>query len=359
MYRKTNNSRSALALVTVLCLLPATLAATPLEDTEADGYLQWQHSLEKAVQGRKAAEKEEGNLLYPFDLPGWTVTEVKPYRHLSIGKAILELESQWGNRQDGRMTSSLVALANARNYVNLSEYDSSLVWYQMAAKLDTAGNFRREIGRESLAAAIAANDSLKTSQLLTNTLGATELIGRELEIILGYRWLLAKRDAAMVDLFIQKVEANQAVLSDRLRYWHAYALAWRQDRDAALTHLRKLIRSGGLSRDLTEGQRAWVLVAIPDLLFLNGEVDASADLYRVLSTSQIDNLSLWATYQLANLDYLEGRYLKAGTGFKKVCDAKRVGSWQDQACELNTLSQELQRIKSEGERYGAATLYVN
>ena len=324
---------------------------------EADGYLQWLHSLEQTVAGRQAADQPEGNLLYPFDVPGWMPDRVRPYRHLAISKAVTDLEVEFNSKDRRRSLSALVALSNARNYVNLSEYDSAMVWFDLAAQRDSAGNFRREIGRERLAAAMAAADSAEVAQLLTNTLGTPELVGREAELVLAYRWLLAENDGAGVDLLIKKVDSQQAVLSDRLRFWHAYALNWRAERKASLDNLRKLIRSGGLSRDLSEGQRAWVLLAIPDLIFLQGNTAAAADLYRSLIDSRIDELRIWSRYQVANIDFLAGRYLRASQGFKDVCDATRLGSWQDQACDMADVAGELERIRAEGEAYGAAVFY--
>ena len=351
-----------LLAVTVLVLPGGPVAGAGetvrgLDSAEADGYLQWLHSLEQTVAGRKAADQQESNLLYPFDVPGWMPDKVRPYRHLAISKAVTDLEGEFSAEDRRRNLSALIALSTARNYVNLSEYDSALVWFDIAAQRDSSGNFRREIGREQLAAAAAAADSAEVAQLLTNTLGTPELVGREAELILAYRWLLAENDGLGVDLLIKKVDSQQAVLSDRLRFWHAYALNWRVERRASLDHLRKLIRSGGLSRDLSEGQRAWVLLAIPDLLFLQGNTAAAADLYRSLVDSQIDELRVWGRYQVANIDFLAGRYLRASQGFKEVCDATRLGSWQDQACAMADVAGEMERIRAEGEAYGAAVFY--
>ena len=346
------------SVVAILVALLALGARGELTPKVADGYLQWLHSLEQTVTGREAADQPESNLLFPYDRPGWLTEDVKPYRHLAISKAVTQLEGDWARRDQAGAYTALMALVNARNYVNLSEYDSALVWFDAAAAVDTAGNFRREIGRERLATAIALDDSTLVATLLTNTLGASELIGREGELILAYRWLLAEMDAEGVDLLIRKVESQQAVLSDRLRFWHAYALNWRQKRAESLDHLLKLVQSGGLSRDLTEGQRAWVLWAIPDQLFLAGDTATAADLYRVLSRSSIAELRLWGLYQTANLDLLAGRYQRAAKGFSDVCDAERTGSWQDQACAMADVAEEMERIRAEGEAYGTAAYYT-
>jgi len=251
----------------------------------------------------------------------------------------------------------LVALANARNYVNLSEYDSATVWFEKAASLDTEKNFFREICRERLAAAAANRDTLDMLAAITNSIGSSAITGHEAEFILALRWLLIQQDSETLDLVLQKIQSDDTNLPDRLRYWVAYASAWRKDTTGSLMHLKILITSGGLSRDLTESQRSWVLFAIPDFLFLGGDQVSSRSLYEVLANSQVPRLSTWGRYQVANLDFLSGRYLRASEGFKRVCEAKRLGSWQDHACEMTKVANEIERLKSERETYGAGSFY--
>jgi hypothetical protein len=344
--------------MTLVCGVLSPVLAEGLTNLESDGYLQWLHSLEKAMANRAESGVQEGNLLYPFELPGWQGEEVTPYRHLSISKAISELEREWQLRGGNKASSPLVALANARNYVNLSEYDSALVWFDKASVLDADKNFFREISRERLATAAANRDSLTMLTCITNTLGQSSITGHELEFILALRWLLIQRDSESLDLVIQKIESDKTILSDRLRFWVAYSQAWRKNRSESLAHLRVLIGSGGLSRDLTESQRSWVLFAIPDFQFLEGDQASAKMLYDILAHSSLPELSTWGRYQTANLDFLNGRYLRASEGFRRVCESRRIGSYQDQACEMATLAQEIERIKSEGEPYGAGSFYT-
>ena len=334
------------------------VVAAGLSNSESDGYLQWMHSLEKAMQSRAESGLEEGNLLYPFDLPGWQGEETRPFRHLTISKAVIELENEWLLRGERKTSSPLVALANARNYVNISEFDSALVWFDTAAELDNSHNFTREISRERLAAAAANRDSLAMLTCITNTVGGSTITGHESEYIQALRWLLVHEDSESVDLVLAKIKSEANVLTDRLRFWVAFSLAWRENRAESMAHLRILIGSGGLSRDLTEKQRSWVLFAIPDFFFLDGDSASAQSLYRILKNSPLPELSTWARYQIANMDFLEGRYLRASEGYKRVCDAKRLGSWQDQACEMTLIASEIERIKSEGEPYGAGSFYT-
>jgi len=332
-------------------------AVAPFEDKESDGYLQWLHSLEQTTQAREEVEAPEGNLLFPFNRPGWDTTEDKPYRHLAISKAIMELEAQWLLRGGNREKSALVALSHARNYTNLSEYDSALVWYQAAADLDTLRLFQREIGWENMAASAASGDSLNLAQLITNTMGSSDLQGREQELVLAFRWLLTTLDSDSLKLLLKKVESQPELVSGEIKFWTAYSQSWLGSYDQCLHNLRGIIKNGGLSEGLTEGQRQWVLSAIPDLYFLLGDSEQSRSLYEVLLLSSLDNLQLWARYQLGNLAFLEADYKTASGAYGVVCEAKRMGSWQDNACEMATLATELNRIKKQGEPYGTASFY--
>ena len=76
-----------------------------------------------------------------------------------------------------------------------------------------------------------------------------------------------------------------------------------------------------------------------------------------MKNSKIDLLRTWSTYQLANLDFLFHQYSKAANGFDLVCEARRLGTWQDQACALATISRRMETIRSEGEPYGTAQFY--
>jgi len=121
--------------------------------------------------------------------------------------------------------------------------------------------------------------------------------------------------------------------------------------------LRQLILTGGLSHGLTENQRAWVLVNLADTHFRLGATAVARDMYRTLSSSRVQSLKMWGKYQIAGLDFIASRYLRAGIGFQEVCEGPRFGSWHDQACAMVEIARELERIKAEGEPYGVADYY--
>ena len=176
-------------------------------------------------------------------------------------------------------------------------------------------------------------------------------------MILAYRFLLTVQDVDTMTLLVQKIEGQQAVLGDRLRYWHAFALSWLGDTSGSLGHLRRLICSGGLSRDLTEKQRAWVVLSLPDQFFLTGDSAQARDLYRLLAGAKVDMLRLWGEYQQASLAFLDADFLGASTGFQVVCEAKGFIPWRDHCCQMVGLTAQLSRIKREGEPYGTAAFF--
>jgi hypothetical protein len=346
-----------LGLLLLGALSPALADVPDLTNEETDGFLQWMHSLEQSVASREASGAPAGHLLFPFDQPGWDRTEIRPYRHLAIAKAILELEAQWLLRGSKKEESALVALAHARNYTHISEYDSAMVWYEIAAQLDTLSLFDTEIGRERMGVTVAAGDSVAMAHLVTNTLGLSDLTGRERQVILVYRWLLTNRDRAGLELLLQKIEGQPGMLQKEILFWHAYAESWLGRRESCLERLRSLVRAGGLSQGLTENQRAWVLVAIPDLLFLLDEPLKAKPLYDVLAGSSLETLTSWSNYQLANLNFLKYSFEQAANSFSLACEAPRQGAWQDHACRMAQLARELERIQKQGEPYGTNHFY--
>ncbi len=355
---KTISGATAVLAALLLLGIPLTGARAGLDPDATDGYRLWLHSLERTVAGREAAGENEHGRLFPFDAPAWQTGTAGPaFRHLAIAKAVSELEEVWQDRDGLTGPPPLVALANARNYMHLSEYDSALVWYGVAAARDTAARFRDDIARESLAAAAAADDSLALARNLTNTLGLSSLVGRDGEVALAYRCLLTARDARAIDHLNEKVAAEGSRLEARVHYWQAYALAWRGRHDESLAVLTDLVRGGGLSHGLDEAQRTWVLTAIPDLMYLAGDTDGARWLYRLLAASDLPALQMWGVYQTAGLDLADARYAEALAGYESVCSGPRQGTWQDQACTLKDVAARLQELRKEGESYGTAAFY--
>jgi tetratricopeptide (TPR) repeat protein len=328
----------------------------PLQESEVRGYQGWLQSLTASIAARQKAGAPENAGLYPLGELPLEDRGIATFRQISISRALSRLEV---NRRPGQNVADISAfscLAMARNYLHLAEYDSALVWYDRASRHDTDDGYAAEIGRESLAAATMRGDSLSFVGRLLNTLGASDLAGREEELILAYRYLLVRQDGSNLRHLLKKVSLQISRLSPRLRYWHAWGLITLKEWEPALRHLRVLVATGGLSHGLTEEQRGYVLTALPDLLVLLDRRPEARRLYRLLIEGGPSALQPWAEYQVAGLNLLDGHYLQAWLGYRRLCERDPPPDWREQACELLELADELQTIRKEGERYGTAAL---
>ncbi len=352
-----------LALAAVACAqapsapAPSSQAMAPLDETGLAGYLQWLHSLEQEVSLRREKSVAENFKLFPFGRDEVALVDTTAYRHLTIAKALAVLETQFSDPAQADDLSPLVALANARNYVNLTEFDSSLVWFDAAAAKDSGGDFNSEIRLESMAAAIAAGDSLRMAGEVVRLAGAGLDQAPETEIVLALRWCLVEANKAQLATLVDSLRIDTRQPTPPVRYWAARALE-RLDRPQALyLQLGRLVRNGGLSLGLTEAQRGWVITALADTSFRLGLADQARRLYSALAESPLEDLKLWASYQLAGMDLGAGDFLAAETGYSAVCDAKIATSWHDQACAMAKTAAELERIRREGEPYGTSRFY--
>lgn len=334
----------------------------PADTSLGVAWNRWYDALQGAVVERTAASRPESAPLYPLDrqLPA-EATAAKPYRHLAIAKAVTQLETAPAGRTHGAegggvpggAASPLLALANARNYLNLSEYDKALEWYGQAAARDGAGNFRRETGREALAAAICARDTAAAGRAVAATLAFEDPAGREDEIVLAFRWLLNRGDRDTLGWLLQRTDTPAATADTRLAFWRAYALSWLDRRDESLAQLRGLLALGGEGRTLNERERGWVLTATADLLLMQGAAAEAGTLYDRLAASEMPALRRWGRLQSAGLAFVGHRYGDASAGYREICQSDRDGPWGAHACAMADIAAQLDRLMSEGEHHGA------
>ncbi|MBM4130958.1 hypothetical protein FJ250_08010, partial [bacterium] len=256
-------------------LAPAEAPESAADDR--DPWTRWFDALEQSAD-------LVGPHLYPLDGPA-EPPAARPYRHLAIAKAVTELErardeaggagkSRAGDHHEdarGAADSPLLALANARNYLHLSEYDLALDWYARTGALDRDGHFRRETGREALAAAICARDTVAAGKALANVMTASDLAGREAEFVLAMRWLLGRKDATTLSWFVDRAAAPEFAADVRVGFWRAYSLSWLERRGEALSELDRLLALGGRESVLGARERGWVLTAWTDLTLLGGD----------------------------------------------------------------------------------------
>jgi hypothetical protein len=324
-----------------------------------DPWSRWFDALERAPSAA-------GPQLYPLDSPSEAPHLARPYRHLAIAKAVAQREraaAPEGARGAGHETgpaaagSTLLALANARNYLNLSEYENALEWYATAGARDAEGHFRRETGREALAAAICARDTVAVGRALATTMAASDPAGREAEFVLAMRWLLGRRDATTLSWFVDRAAAPELANDLRIAFWRAYSLSWLERRGEALAELDRLLAMGGREQVLSVRERGWVLTAWTDLTLLGGNQREAERRYRQLAASGAPVVRDWGRLQAAGLALVANRYGEAAAGYREICQAETRSAWTDHACAMAEMAARLDRLLNEGERYGAAAHY--
>ncbi len=347
------------SLAAISLILSANVAcrADALGSVDRQDYQMWLHSLLQTVKAQQNAPGSEYHLLYPFDISPPAADETQAWRHLSISRALRKLEGDPHAGERVRGASTFQAVSLARSYWGLSEYDSSLVWYERAAHRDTSSDYLGDIGRESLAAAVALGDSLLITQTVLNTIGTSELGGREEELILAYRYLLAHGGTHELELLVRKLDNARWPMKPLLRFWHAFALVSLERWEPALQQLEQLLGGGGLSQGLSRWQRCWVLTTVPDLLFQLGQAATARPLYEQLVASDLPELQTWAIYQLGNLDFVAMNYARARVSYSRLCAEGGASPWQDRACDMARLAEIMSGIKTEGETYGRAASY--
>ena len=346
----------AAAAVMLVLAVPA-LGSTGLSEVQLNGYLIWLHALEEAIATREAEGQPEPRLLYPRQLATGRSQDGEDL--LDVARALEDLEARPRLLQEPPGRSPLHAINRARNHANLAEHDSSLVWYLEAVRRDTSLQATTDLGPEIMATAIAADAEEVVWGRLAGALRQSPETapGALLEVELGCRFLLARADTAglteLVAIFAERPHLRQG----RLAYWEAFSLNWLGRWSESLAILKSFLTGDGRTHGLDEAQRAWVLTAIADQLLLLDDHETAAGLYRALASSTVPSAAAWAACQVAALDLIAGRFLAAGTAFERLCRQSGDDPWQRYACELARLSDELERLRREGEPHGIATHY--
>lgn len=338
-----------------MAAVPAPLEASSWAEFNQDKYLIWLHSLEATIAQREAAGQPELGPLYPLRSDGDADEHLTTL--LDVARALVDIESRPRLLQEPAARTPLHALNRARNYAHLAEYDSALVWYAIAASRDTAAEYIHDLGSESLAAAVAQKDTAVVGERLRIIRLSNDPAGHEPEIELAFRFMIARADTVRLRELVSDLSDTIDALSGRVRYWQAFSLAWLGRRAESLAALTRLLDSDGYSHGLDEGQRSWVLRAIPDQLLLLGERAAAEPLYRALAASTVPEAAAWAACQVAAFDLLNGEFLAAGTALERLCRRTDNVLWRQYACHLARLGDELERLRNEGRPYGADVYY--
>lgn len=347
-------------LIGTLGLLAGPVRAElKLDPATRDGYRLWLHNLEMTLANAEPGTTGEAPL-YPFGvIDGRTASRADTTSLVGVARELNEIEELPRILQEPARKTALYAITRARNHAHVAEFDTALAWYEEAARRDSLGAFRRDLGPETIAVALASGDSLAATRSVLSLFGGRDLSDRTTELTLAYRHFVSHADTANLDLLIAEVEQHVDLnaADGRLVFWHAFALNWRHRWEPSLDLLGTLLRRGGHSQGLTVPQRTWVLVAVADQLVVTEHLQEAEALYRALAETALTGAREWARCQVAVMDFLAGRYLEAGTAFEELCDQRESHPWRAYACGMSQVSDEMTRLKKEGQDNGAVAHY--
>jgi hypothetical protein len=284
------------------------------------------------------------------DFP-WTAPVVAQRTRLDSSRAAAELDSQRPLGSGSSSPRGEAALAAARDYRNLGEYETALPWCD---RVLAAGGDTTAARREALAAAVALADSSLVVRLALAS-GACERPEAWVpELAAAYRCLLAcgaRQNLARLD---RRLAEAASPLPPALRYWRAVARAQVRDWGGAAQELALLVTAPGeAAAELTPAQRFRVATALPDLLFLADCRGAAATLYATLAGGVLEAAQPWGQYQTANLDLLAGRLDAAGAAYRRLCARPETWSWKARACALAALADTMTTVLERDGRNGA------
>jgi hypothetical protein len=337
--------------------LAAPAAAATLSDAEVNGYLIWLHALEETIAARLATARLEPRRLFPYHHE--PLAETWRTTLLEVAHALEEIEARPRLLQEPPGRPPLSALNRARNHAYVAEHDSALVWYLAAARRDSTGEALGDIGVEIMAAAVAAGQADVVGQRLQRILatGGPHDASQAQQVELACRFQIARGDTAGITALVAHLASQPAWRQSSLGFWEAYSLSWLGRWSESLAVLRGLLTGDGRAFGLDESERAWVLMAVPDQLLLLGDHRTAHGLYRALGASTVPEAAAWAACQAAALDLLAGDFLKAGAAFERLCRRSDNSHWRRYACDMARLSDELERLRSEGKPHGIAGHY--
>lgn len=327
-------------------------AAPTLKRSDFYRYHRW-------VETRAGQPDSVSRSLFSLDEPAAAAgLDLVPDRLGTAARSLVTLEDQLvRNWTDTKAFTAAQCLDAARAYRDVGEHAAALTWYRRSAQArGSASSVPAEVRHEMFASAVQTGDSLQVTVELLNLVGLASLAPVDRTVELAFRWLAVRDDGRNLKLLLDKVDGQLANLGPRNRFWAAYAHALREERDACLAQLLRLLADPAAPGELAPSQSDWALRTIPDLLYLDGRRDDALRLYAALSEGRGDGAA-WARYQVANMHLLAGDYGRARPLFAEICDAEAEGGWRARACALAGLTDRLASIREGGETYGLDALH--
>lgn len=323
------------AVVVALALVAATSLAAP----EGEQVLSALWRLEKC-----ASDPLDSN-------PPEETTNADPdaRRHLAIARSILTVEAQIDSARAVLEHRVLPLLSLARNNVHLGLRRRALDWYEKASLADNRGEFSDTILEESIACAIALNDSTLLVGHADSILDRDDARewGQTLADILG-----ALEDRELGSLGVQLVDRISA-LGPKVGAPCRLELAryhQRQNQDLRAAQLYDELL--GRQSELDDRQLALVLVGLADSRLASGNEDGARSLYTAYREHDAGRLSAWSSYQLGGLEATAGNFDQAIALFRSLCEREGSTPWKDSACDRLAQMRQLAEIEGELAPFG-------
>jgi len=296
------------------------------------------------VQDLAAAEADSVPLrLYPLGRsPQEALLQGRPERLAATVRELRARERALTDAWDAapyRTESS--ALAAARGYREVGEYEQALKWYGIAQLATGAALPVGPLAHEMFATAVLSGDSLRIDERFRDLMASGDLVASEGAAVVAYRHYLVRHDRTSLRRLLALGSGQAERLTPSLLFWQSYGLVADGRRAESVPLLQRLVAGACEATDLEGWQRVWVARALPDGLYMADDVGAAAVLYGMLAVQPAGEAPLWASYQLANAALRDGDFAGAAELYRRSAGAAPAEAWQLRAVALAGTAEQL------------------
>jgi hypothetical protein len=325
-----------IAFMSVLPPGPAR-AADDLTPLTVLGYGCWVQDL--AV----AAADSLPSRLYPLGLsPQDALAQGSPERLSALTRELRAREHALTDAWDAAsFKTEASALAAARAYRDVGQYELALRWYAIAQEAAGLPLPTGPLAHEMFATAVLSGDSLRIDERCRDLLAAGDLSANEGAAVVAYRHYLARNDRPGLRRLLAQASAQPERLTPALLFWQSYCLVAEGRRAETVPLLLRLVSGAQSAAGLEGWQRIWVVRALPDGLYMADRGGAAAILYGMLAVHPTGEAPLWASYQLANFALRDGDYAGAAALYRRSAGTAPVAAWQLRAVALAGTAEQL------------------
>lgn len=289
------------------------------------------------VQDLAAAEADSVPLrLYPLGRsPQESLLRGRPERLAATVRELRARERALTDAWDAapyRTESS--AVAAARGYRDVGEYETALQWYGTAQRAAGLALPVGPLAHEMFATAVLWGDSLRIDERFRDLMASGDLAASEGAAVVAYRHYLTRNDHTSLRRLLALASGQADRLTPTLLFWQSYCLVADGRRAESVPLLLRLVAGAGSAADLESWQRVWVVRALPDGLYMADDSGAAALLYGMLAVQPAGEAPLWASYQLANFALNDGDFAGAAELYRRSAGAAPVTAWQLRAVAL-------------------------